>query len=521
MSGSDLGSAFLATARTHPERAALWCGGETLTYAELMSRAGAIAQLIRDHGLARPGDRVAILSGRTATLYVGILAALLAGCAYVPLNARFPLSRNRSILLRSEAVVLIADDRHRPVLGELMQGASYPPAVILPESDAPAGLLSPGFSSADLPPPSAPLPCEGEAGELAYVFFTSGSTGEPKGVPIRHESVFAYLRGIRRVFDPRPEDRLLQLVDVTFDLSVHDMFLAWTSGACLYSVPENAVLLCTRFVEDHDITAWLSVPSTAGLIRQSGLLAAGSMPSLRYSFFCGEALTGAVAAAWAEAAPASEILNIYGPTEATIAITAYRCDCDTVGDMAVVPLGDVFPEQRMALFDPDGTPSPAGEQGEICLAGSQVTDGYWRAPELTAQRFFEAEGYHWYRTGDLGTHDPGVGFRYAGRTDHQVKIRGYRVELQEIEAVVRRVAEQDVVAVVPWPLTADGGALGCVAFVSRVDGDAAALIARCAEQLPDYMVPGRLIPIGTMPLNANGKVDYPALRTHSSLTRTA
>lgn len=517
MPPANLGQAFLDTARSHAERPALWCRGEELTYRDLLARAGALAETIRTEELARPGDRVAILADRTSTLYVGILAALLAGCAYVPLNARFPLARNRSILARSGATVLVADERHRDVLPQLLESVEPTPAILLPESDAAADHVTRQFTRGELASLPNRLPCEDMAGDLAYVFFTSGSTGEPKGVPIRHASVFAYLQGIGTIFAPTADDRILQLVDVTFDLSVHDMFLAWTSGACLYSVPENAVLLCTRFVEEHDITAWLSVPSTAGLIRQAGLLDRCGMPSLRHTFFCGEALTGSVAAAWAEAAPRSQIHNIYGPTEATIAISAYRCDPASVGDMAVVPLGEPFAGQHMRLFDEHGAPCLPGNIGEICLAGSQVTDGYWQAPELIAGRFFDALGERWYRTGDLGGYDPAIGFSYMGRTDHQVKIRGYRVELQEIETVVRRVAGYDLAAVVPWPLTADGGALGCVAFVCDAVDDQAVLIARCAEKLPEYMVPARILSIAEFPFNANGKVDYVALRKHPLL----
>lgn len=497
----------------------MWCRGETLTYRDLLDRAGKLAETIHQRQLAEPGGRVAVLTDRTATLYVGILAALLAGCAYVPLNARFPIARNRSILRQSGASVLIADERHRGELGSLLADLEYTPAVLLPESSTPLDHPARQFVANDLCQSPRRAPCENAAGELAYIFFTSGSTGEPKGVPIRHQSVFAYLDGIRGIFDPSPEDRILQLVDVTFDLSVHDIFLAWTSGACLYSVPENAVLLCTRFVEEHDITAWLSVPSTAGLIRQSGLLEPGSMPSLRHTFFCGEALTGSIAAGWAEAAPRSSIYNIYGPTEATIAISAYECDPVTVGALPVVPLGKPFPTQHMALFDTAGVACADGEAGEICLAGTQVTDGYWQAPHLTAQRFFEAQGRRWYRTGDLGRYDPAHGFSYMGRTDHQVKIRGYRVELQEIETVVRRAAGCDLAAVIPWPLTPDGGALGCVAFIQTGNGiQEATILTECGHSLPEYMVPSRIISIDQFPFNANGKVDYVVLRRHEMLT---
>ena len=488
----DLGSAVAEIARTYSTRPALWAKGELLTYGELLARAGGMARARRQSG-ATPAERGAIPSERTTTAYAGILAALIAGAAYVPLNLRFPADRNRRILESSGARALICSDPQAEAGRALTAGLAD--VRLLVGSQSGAG-------------PTESLPCEEEAGKLAYVFFTSGTTGDPKGVPISHENVFAYLRGISTMTDVTSDDRVMQAVDLTFDLSVHDIFLAWTSGACLYSIPENGTLLCTRFVEEHGGTHWLSVPSAAALVKQAGLLTPGSMPSLKYSFFCGEALTGAVAENWAAAAPNSEIINIYGPTEATVAFSACRYMPGQAQPPAVVSLGEAFPEQHMGLFSEAGESVQDGV-GEICLSGSQVTEGYWNAPEITAERFFEADGRRWYRTGDLGRYVSREGYAYLGRADRQVKIRGYRVELQEIENAVRKATACDLVAVIPWPLEESGAALGCVAFI--VGGSTGDALERLRELLPDYMVPSSIEQITEMPLNANGKIDHRAL----------
>jgi amino acid adenylation domain-containing protein len=488
----NLGSAVADIARAHSARPAIWAKGELLTYGELLEKAGSVAQALRASGIG-PGDRVAILSERSTTAYVAILAALFAGAAYVPLNVRFPADRNRRILESSGA---------RAVISSHAQAAD---AEILASGVKDLVLLISGRDGAAT---RDCLPCEGEAGTLAYVFFTSGTTGAPKGVPISHENVFAYLRGIRTLTTVVPDDRVMQVVDLTFDLSVHDIFLAWTSGACLYSIPENGTLLCTRFVEEHEGTHWLAVPSAAALVKQAGLLTEGCMPSLKYSFFCGEALTGGVAESWAAAAPNSEVFNIYGPTEATVAFSAFRYSPGNAQPPAVVSLGEAFPEQHMSLFTAEG--ELAEDVGEICLSGSQVTEGYWNAPEITAERFFEAEGRRWYRTGDLGRYVPGEGYAYLGRADRQVKIRGYRVELQEIENAVRKATHCDLAAVVAWPLDESGAALGCVAFTvgGSVSGE---ILESLRTVLPDYMVPSSIEQLEQMPLNANGKIDHRAL----------
>ena len=492
----SLGTIIAEIAVANPDRPALWAKGELVTYHQLLESASRLAFEFRSAGVCH-GDRVAILSERSTTPYIAILGALLAGAAYVPLNVRYPEERNRRILESSGASILLCSDRQEADARRMVDRLTDITMIC-----ARNALTT--FSSEKL---HADL--EVDAASLAYVFFTSGTTGTPKGVPITHANVLSYLRGIKSFVEIGPDDRVMQVVDLTFDLSVHDIFLAWTAGACLFSIPENGTLLCTRFVEEHSGTHWLSVPSAAALVKQTGLLTPGSMPTLKYSLFCGEALPGTVAENWATAAPNSKIFNIYGPTEATVAFSAAPYVPGQAYPPAIVSLGSAFPEQRMGLFDENGCRIDDGV-GEICLAGSQLTDGYWNAPQITAERFFEAEGERWYRTGDLGKFVPGEGYAFLGRSDRQVKIRGYRVELQEIENAVREAAASDIAAVVLWPLDKSGAAMGNLAFVvgGVVDGTT---LARVGERLPDYMVPSKIERLAALPLNANGKIDHRAL----------
>lgn len=518
----NLGAELVISARNHADSPALWCRGQIFTYAELFGRAAAIAKAISRAVDIDPGDRIAIFSDRTETAYSGILAILLAGAGYVPLNPRFPLLRNREILGDSGARVVICDEKHRGQLGELVKGLGEPELIVLPESaDMAPNVALPQQIMSDLADfgLDVEFTAERRDGDLAYLFFTSGSTGKPKGVPITHANVFAYLGGIQSFCQFGPADRVMQIVDLSFDLSVHDMFLTWLAGACLYSVPENSVLLSTRIVQEFEITAWLSVPSTAAWLKQAGQLNPNTLPSMRYSFFCGEALTGAVAESWATAAPNSVIYNIYGPTEATVAFSSYRYHPGQASPPAVVSLGEALPGQEIGLFD-DGV-RVTGEQGEICLSGSQVTEGYWNAPHLTEDRFFISENRRWYRTGDLGRYRPDDGFHYAGRADHQVKIRGYRVELQEIEHAVRTISGSDLVAVLAWTPEQDGMTMGCVAFALSATLSEADIIARTKEQLPEYMVPRRVFIVDDIPFNVNGKVDYQALKRHPLMSEIA
>ena len=447
---------------------------------------------------------------RTPTAYTGIIGALLSGAAYVPLNPRFPTERNRTMIQRSGASVLICSERYRKYLPNLLQDLCPIPAVLLPESNESDGDNRELIKSAI----NISLPQNYVAAstldDFAYILFTSGSTGVPKAVPISNRNVLRYLRSATELSEVSSDDRNIQLVDLTFDLSVHDMFMTWLNGACLYSVPENSSLLSVRFVQENELTCWLSVPSTAALLKQSGELTGNSMPSLRKTFFCGEALPSTVAETWAAAAPNSSIVNLYGPTESTVAFSAFKCE-DWSRMPSVVPLGFPLPEQEMGLFTPEGCRLHAGA-GEICLSGSQVMSGYLNAPELTATKIFEFEGTRWYRTGDLGKYEDCLGYLYVGRLDRQVKIRGFRVELQEIETAVRQASGSDLVAVLPWPITADGMPLGCVSFVAGGQLSPKQIIAVCEKCLPDYMVPSKVILIESIPTNANGKTDYGVLR---------
>ena len=354
------------------------------------------------------------------------------------------------------------------------------------------------------------------ADQPCYLLFTSGTTGTPKGVPISHANLAAYLPAVHQLVPIVAEDRVLQCVDLTFDLSVHDMFLTWLNGAALYSAPENASIFAPRLIERNELTACLLVPSTGARAFQDGLLSPGSMPTLRYSLFAGEALPVSLVKAWRRAAPNSAIFNLYGPTEGTIHVSYYRINPQRELDMPVVPIGWPIGAQRMELFDGERRVAPGGT-GEIYLSGPQMTVGYWRAPALDAEKFVMINGTRWYRTGDLGRYLEGHGILFGGRVDRQVKIRGYRVELQEIEGELRRACGREQVAVLAWPRSAEGNAEGCVAFVAGPQQDTAAVQRFCRAALPAYMVPSAIFFIDQLPLNSNGKIDYRSLYKHPVL----
>ena len=321
---------------------------------------------------------------------------------------------------------------------------------------------------------------------------------------------------IARRYAVTPDDRLSQTFELTFDLSVFDLFLAWECGARV-CIPSHAQkMLPSKYIQESEITIWFSVPSTAILMNKLRMLKSGLYPSLRWSLFCGEALPAEILEQFLEAAPHSTAENLYGPTELTIACTLYRWHPSRSRDeceLGIVPIGDPYPGMEVLVADEDLQPVAEGETGELLMTGPQLTPGYWRDPDKTAAAYVTPPGQDrvFYRTGDRVRRSRGKApMVYLGRMDNQIKIRGYRVELGEIEACVRDEAGVDVAISVGWPITA-AGADSNVVFVSDESIDLDALLKRVKTRLPGYMAPSEIRRVDTFPLNSNDKVDRKAL----------
>lgn len=517
----NLVEGFVETVRRRPSAPAVCVDGECLSYGEVARRAGRIAAAVRACGSGVP--LVAVLAARSFTAYAAVLGALLDGRGYVPLNPKFPAERTRAMLARSGCDVLVVGEEGLPRLAELLDGPLRPLTLVTPDAECAGGLrerfpahrfVAPGAMPEGIEAPDA----RGvRSQDAAYLLFTSGSTGEPKGVAVSHANARSYVGDAVRRCRIGEGDRVSQFFDLTFDLSVHDMFVCWWGGACLYCVPEAHTKAPAKFIRDRRLTVWFSVPSVVGVMRGLRLLRPGCFPELRLSLFCGEPLPAGAARAWQEAAPRSVVENLYGPTEATVAVTSYRWDPLTSPAQClhgIVPIGRPFNGQSACVVGPDFSAVARGERGELCLAGSQVTAGYWQDAERTGERFVRLPGRGegvWYRTGDWAQESDDGCLFFLGRLDEQVKIRGYRAELQEIDFFLRQAAETDQAVSAAWPLS-DGGAEGVVAFVGGgARADAAHIISHCKRYLPDYMVPREVYFLDELPLNPNGKVDRRAL----------
>lgn len=516
-----LSSGFLRSCELFADRPAIEVGGTALTYSELRDRAASLAITLQRRAPAGGSSLAGGFAYRTPTAFAGILGALFAGRGYVPLNRTFPAARTRMMLSRADCRAAIVDSESAAQLDEVLDGIEAPLLLVLPDHDNVNDLAQRWpkhtfLGSKDLEPASSWEPEPVSAHSIAYLLFTSGSTGIPKGVMVAHRNVMHFVDVMTRRYEITEEDRFSQNFDMTFDLSAFDMFVAWERGACVCCPSQKILINPGRFIQDSRLTVWFAVPSTGIFMKRLGMLKPNRYPTLRWSLFCGEPLPVEIAEVWAEAARNSTVENLYGPTELTIACTLHRWHRGlTSGESqsGIVPIGRPYPGMKALVVDEKFHEVPPGAEGELLMTGPQVTLGYWRDPEKTAVAFMNPPGRNevYYRTGDRVRRpfedEP---LRFLGRLDHQVKILGHRVELGEVEAALREVSGVEMAVTVGWPITPSGPG-GLVAFLAGECPNIEALKEKLKARLPLYAVPREIRVLNELPLNPNGKVDRKAL----------
>jgi amino acid adenylation domain-containing protein/non-ribosomal peptide synthase protein (TIGR01720 family) len=465
-----------------------------LSYAELNRQANRLAHHLRGLGLAAE-QRVALCSGRSPEVIVALLAILKAGCAYVPLDPRYPLQRLGLMLEDAAAGALIAN-------------AAAPAG--LTDTVVPVALVGPGaapwrgLSGEDL----AEAPA---ADALAYVIYTSGSTGRPKGVQVAHRALVNFLAAMRRQLAPSAGDRLLAVTSLSFDIAGLELWLPLLAGATVEVVGDEAVAdggRLRQLLARGGASFMQATPSTWQL-----LLEAGWQAEAGCTILCGgEALPYQLAARLSERGAAA--YNLYGPTETTIWSALHRL---AGGGGAWTSLGRPLANTQLHCLDRRLQPVAIGAVGELLIGGAGLARGYLGRPDLTAERFvpdpFSQEpGARLYRTGDLARRQGDGTIEFCGRLDHQVKIRGFRIELGEIEAALARCPGVQEAVVVARRDNLDDPRL--VAYVAGAAGqvpEPGAVRALLREWLPEHMVPPAVVRLDALPRTPNGKLDRRAL----------
>ncbi|NNM58233.1 MAG: AMP-binding protein [Legionellales bacterium] len=498
---------LLAQATLNPTNIALKTDHTQYSYEALFNIAKNIAVFIQDS----MDVQSIIMAGRNIAAYAGLLGSLLAGKTYVFLNCKDNESRIKQNFLQVSSSLVITDIAHFELAKSFLERKeNYAVICVLVEKGGKLRFFSKNNSNqmkehclsvSEYQAPNV-------ASNIAYLMFTSGSTGLPKKVPITHANLYAFLDNMIARIKPTNSDVFSHINELTFDFSVYDIFVCWIVGACLCVLPDNYILGIPRYIEENKITYWACVPSLVNLLNQLKKIPINAFNSIRYTVFCGEALTTDIAKKWQQAAPNSVIDNLYGPTEATVAISGYIWK---QYENTIIPIGHVFNDQGFYLLNDAGQIVEEGEPGEICLYGTQVMSGYWRDEVITAEQFITVFGKRVYKTGDLAVWNEKEGLIYKGRKDDQLKIRGYRVEKLEIENRIKLITETPFVAIVPIQDTVTGHTLSLSCFIAGTIKNKNELLLLCRQTLPDYMLPANIIKLDQLPYNKNGKVDYQQL----------
>ncbi len=495
-------SPLLEAARQRPEAVAVASAGRELSYAELCRRASWVAVQLAGQGVS-PGQLVGVSASKGPEQVVAALGVLLAGAAYVPVDPELPPARRAYVLDHGQVAVVVTGPGAGPDW----------PAQVAVDLDDPAQVAA------------GPPPCAATPGDLAYVLYTSGSTGEPKGVAVCHRAALNTCADICDRFGLGPADRVLGLSSLSFDLSVWDIFGVLGAGGALI-LPEPGArrdpARWRQLATDHQVTVWNSVPALMEMFTETcAATPGGPPPGLRLVLMSGDwipvGLPGRIRALW----PHCEVISLGGATEAAIWSIWHRAG-DPEPGWDSVPYGKPLRNQTWQVLNDRLEPCPVWVTGELFIGGTGLAEGYWRDEERTAAAFFPhpATGERLYRTGDLGRRHPDGTIEFLGRQDSQVKIGGYRIELGEIETVLAaapgvaaaiagtagdRHHRRLVAAIIPAP----GQPRNPAADTTRAD--AARQHAR--QHLPAYMIPAAITTIDQLPLTANGKVNRNALTT--------
>ena len=497
---------FSASARRTPDKVAISCADQHASYSHADKFSNAVANHLRKNSVTR-GQFIPFYMQKGINSIYSILSILKSDCAYVPIDVNSPAGRIQAILTTCKAPVVIVDKASREQFEELVPGDVRPSVFVIDE-----------FSGGDDSPPV----CQNLSIDVAYVLFTSGSTGIPKGVVIPHKAIIDYIEWCVEEYALSDSDVIANHAPLYFDNSTFDLYTAFKAGAELHLVDEvvNAVIpSLVRWISGRKITTFFCVPSVLSMLLRSRRLKPDSFPNLRHLICAGEVLPPDVLRQWMELYPHVQFTNMYGPTEITVDCSFHVFRNKPGASDLAVPIGKPRPNMEMFVRLDDGSLSKdVGSRGELLVRGTSVAYGYLGDPVKTSQAFIQNPNNSLfsdllYCTGDLVEINENSDFMFLGRADDQIKYLGYRIELGEIEAALAALDDIDegVVVFNDSPVS-EQQAIG--ALISG-DGqlDAGQIREALGARLPSYMIPTVFRQISAnFPQTPNGKYDRKAIK---------
>jgi amino acid adenylation domain-containing protein len=508
------------SARRYPDAPAVGMAeGPSITYAELDALSSRVRDRLWQLGV-RPGDRVGLRLHKSVDGIIAIFGVLKAGAAYVPVDAESPVARGAYILNNCQVKVVVTETPLEDALREELRLLGASPTVLAVEPDTHVSLRSllDALDARATAPRVDSVPSGPD--DLAYILYTSGSTGNPKGVVLSHGNAASFIDWCSDTFEPRQTDVFSSHAPFHFDLSILDIYVPLKHGARLALFGEGLgkdPMRLAAAISSEKISVWYSTPSILNFLATYGKLDRYDYSSLRIVHFAGEVFPipqfKAVRAIWR----APRFFNLYGPTETNVC-TFYEVPADdSWAGMSTFPIGKICKPNLGWVVDENTQTVTRGAPGELLISGPNVMQGYWNLDEQNQRVFVtDQSGRRWYRTGDIVTEDDHAEYRYLGRRDRMVKRRGYRVELGEIEAALARHPQIREAAVVAVP-SEDSG-VKIAAFISCQDGQPLTIIGLkklSSESLPPYMIPDAFKVVDALPRTSTNKVDLQALKAQA------
>ncbi|MEL7511580.1 MAG: amino acid adenylation domain-containing protein [Cyanobacteria bacterium J06554_3] len=520
------------SAEQFPDKEAFRCEGEGITYALLLRRANGLAQWLAAHGVKR-GDRVGIYLPKSLASAIAIYGIWKAGAAYVPLDPSAPPARISHMLNDCDVRHLITHKSKRRQLPEVLANAPSVTCVVGVPETVDLAVGSGGDLGTDiircdwdeLPVSENSPDIKVLAQDLAYILYTSGSTGMPKGMMHTHYSGLSYAQLVARTYGLDQCDRIGNHSPIHFDISMLGFFAGPLVGATTVIIPEAYTKVpasLSQLMQDEALTVWYSVPFALTQLWLRGVLSQRDLSSLRWILFAGEPFPTKYLYAWMAYLPQTRFSNIYGPAEVN-QCTYYHVPPLAPGDIvpeSLSPIGNVWENSEGLVVDETDRPVSPGEIGELLIRSATMMSGYWQRPDLNAKAFYHTQIANqpavFYRTGDLVQVRDGQ-YHFLGRKDRQIKTRGYRVELDAVEAAM--VAHPQIEEAATYAVPYEAGSLQIEAVVilkAGVSLPEAELKRYLAERLPAYAIPQKIEQMTSFPRTGTGKIDRLSLQKRAT-----